>query len=85
MKIENIQNKLECCFSKEIYTTYLQKRYGVNNCKPTEKASELFILKKTFNYFYNSILCSDTEINTTHKITYGECNISNLIEKVSLL
>lgn len=85
MKIENIQNKLECCFATQIYNEYLKTRYGVNNCKSSDKSKELFILKKTFNYFYNSMLCEDIEINTANKITYGDCNISNLIERVSLL
>ncbi len=84
MKLSETYNKINCCLAENIYNDYLKTRYGIHNCNLPENIDNIKILRKTFNYFYNSIFCTDLNINTSaDKIVYGECNISHIIEAIN--
>ena len=89
MHLQNVKNKIDCCFAKEVYSKYLQNRFGIDGCVDIDsrEINNLNILYKTFNYFHESLMCNNRlDINTGRtKITSGDCNISNLIEKINLI
>ena len=89
MYFYNIKTKVDCCFAKQVYNEYLHKRYGINNCVKTEthNIDTLGVLKNTYNYYTSSVLTNPImEVNTGNlELLDGECNISNLIEKINLL
>lgn len=89
MYLSSIKNKIDCCYANSIYEEYLEKRYGIENCKKSEwiEIDNLEILHKTYNYFYKSTFYNtDNQLNTgITNIEYEDCNISKLIEKINII
>lgn len=88
MLISTVKSKIDCAFAKQIYNLYLSNRYGIGACNETDltKINQLSSLQRTFNHYYENFFPVDVEINTgLCNITYQECNVSKLIEKINLL
>lgn len=85
---DELYSKVSCCFANKVYQYYLQKRYGVNNCKVVdmEEIESLERLKDLF-YFKTTMQRVDylDNFNPIKNTCTDVCNMALIIERINLL
>lgn len=83
-----LYSKVSCCFAKQVYYMYQQKRYGINYCNKVDKdlihstnrLMNLFRFKTAFQPE-----CYLDDFNTYKYKPEDVCNMATIIEKINTL
>ena len=83
-----LYSKVSCCFAKQVYHLYQQKRYGINYCNKvdpelihsTNRLMNLFKFKTAFQPE-----CYLDNFNTYDYKPDDVCNMATIIEKINTL